>query len=341
MTLRKKLAELLGRGRRVEAASLTVEGPMPDFGGIGPWLNSGPLTAAALASRVVLVDFWTYSCINCLRTLPHLQAWHETYGGSGLTIIGVHTPEFDFEKDPDNVRLAIARYGLTYPVVLDNDYTLWNRYRNRAWPAHYFIDANGNIRYRHFGEGEYAHSEEVLRTLLAEVGRTLPAEPVHLAEPALACERQLTPETYLGSDRLEYLGSPEPVRAEVPQLYSSVARPGLGIFYLAGQWRIDPDCIIPAGLPAKLIFRCRAASINLVAAPGAAPGCRINIRLDGRALKASENGGDAVIENDASYAVIDEARLYRLVDCGAVCGEHLLELEVDRPGVKLYSFTFG
>ena len=341
MTLRKKLADLLGRGRSVEAASLTVEGPMPDFDGLGPWLNSEPLTAAGLAGRVVLVDFWTYSCINCLRTLPHLQAWHETYGNSGLTIIGVHTPEFDFEKDPNNVRRAIGRYGLSYPVVLDNDYTLWNRYRNRAWPAHYFIDTRGNIRYRHFGEGGYAHSEEILRTLLTEAGRDLPAEPVHLAEPTLACERQLTPETYLGFDRLEYLGSPEPVQVRVPRLYSSVAQPGLGIFYLDGRWQIEPDCIIPAGLPAKLIFRCRAASINLVAAPGAAPGCRIGIRLDGRPLKTDENGGDAVIESGVSYAIIDEPRLYRLVDRGAACGELLLELEVDRPGAKLYSFTFG
>ena len=341
MTLRKKLADLLGRGRRVEATSLTVEGRMPDFDGIGPWLNSEPLNAAALAGRVVLVDFWTYSCINCLRTLPHLQAWHKTYGNSGLTIIGVHTPEFDFEKDPDNVRRAIERHGLSYPVVLDNDFTLWNRYRNNCWPAHYFIDARGNIRYRHFGEGGYAHSEEVLRALLAEAGRVLPAEPVHLPEPSLACERRLTPETYLGFNQLEYLGSPEPVRAEVAQRYSSVARPGLGIFYLDGQWRIDPDSAIPAGLPAKLIFRCRAASINLVAAPAAAPGCRISIRLDGRPLKTDENGGDAVIEGGSSYVIIGEPRLYRLVDRGAVCGEHLLELDVDRPGVKLYSFTFG
>ncbi|MFA6604356.1 MAG: redoxin domain-containing protein, partial [Patescibacteria group bacterium] len=209
MMLRKKLAEFLGRGRRVDAATLLVEGRMPALDSAGPWLNSAPLAAADLAGRVVLIDFWTYSCINCLRTLPHLQAWHEAYGKTGLTIIGVHTPEFDFEKETINVQRAAERHGLTYPIVLDNDYVLWNRYRNRCWPAHYFIDAGGNIRYRHFGEGDYAHSEEIIRTLLAEAGKIPPAEPVHLAEPTLACAGQLTPETYLGFDRVEYLGSPE------------------------------------------------------------------------------------------------------------------------------------
>src|SRR5687768_7616968 len=207
----------------VTPQSLGIEGRAPELRGITGWINSEPLTMAGLRGKAVLVDFWTYSCVNCVRTLPYVNAWHEGYKDKGLVIIGVHTPEFEFEHDRSNVEAAVARFGISYPVAIDNDYATWKAYKNRYWPAHYFIDVKGNIRYQHFGEGGYDHSEGVIRALLQEIGS--PAQNVN-AGAGVSTDVDLarigTPETYLGFQRVEYLGSPESVRKDVAQRYTSV-----------------------------------------------------------------------------------------------------------------------
>lgn len=312
-------------GRRA-AGGLPVEGRAPELAGLTGWASGEPMTLASLRGRVVLLDFWTFSCINCLRTLPHVQAWHETYGGRGLTMLGVHTPEFSFERDEAAVRRAIARHGLTYPVALDNDYAAWKAYGNRYWPAHYFIDAEGNIRAHHFGEGGYEGAETTLRTLLAEAGHDLTGlEPVSralLAAPAPAAAG-LTPETYLGWDRLEYLGSAETVRVGQPQEYSCPPEPATNIFYLGGRWRIDGEYAEVAAAGATITYRCRAKEVFMVLDGPA--GAEVEVRIDGREQPAVR---------------LDTGRLYQLFAASEVT-TMTVELTFRTPGTRAYSFTFG
>jgi thiol-disulfide isomerase/thioredoxin len=340
MSIRDLIAGFLRSDRDVDPGSLPVEGAMPEFAGIAGWLNGGPFTKAQLAGKVVLVDFWTYSCINCIRTLPHVNAWHEAYGGKGLVIIGVHTPEFEFEKDPENVKKAVERYGINYAVAVDNDYAMWNAYRNHYWPAHYFIDGKGNIRYHHFGEGNYAHSESVIRALLAEAG----AAPAHEAGPQAAATVDFgkvgSPETYLGSDRLESLGSPESVRMGSPQRYSSVKDPAVNIFYFKGSWTVNPDHAVPDEPGASVVFRYRASTANLVMDGGGLP-LKAEVTVDGRPLTAENKGADVILEDGRSYVVVKDGRLYNLVDMRGAYGTHLLEIVFLDPSAKCYAFTFG
>ena len=345
MSWRSALDRFTGRLRpvptAVDAASLPDEGTLPDFAAATGWLNSPPLTWPDLAGRVVLVDFWTYSCINCLRTLPHLKHWHELYGPAGLTIIGIHTPEFDFEKDPANVEAAVRRLRVPYAVALDADYRLWNAYRNRYWPAHYFVDGRGHLRYRHFGEGRYEHSEEVIRSLLAESGRTVP--PLAPAATELAAanfSRIKTPETYFGWQRLEYLGSPESVRLRTVQKYSATPAPSLNIFYLLGEWRIDDDFAETASATAGVIYRYDASAANLVLAGPA--GTTAMVELDGQPVNAAEAGSDITWRADGqSIITLDAPRLYSLVDARGRYAPRLLKLTFLSPGVRAYAFTFG
>jgi len=336
MGLKSYLSSMFARPG-VNAGQLPVEGNLPGFEGADIWLNSAPLTKEKLAGKTVLVDFWTHSCVNCLRTIPHLKAWHEAYAGHGLVIIGVHTPEFEFEKNPEGVGRAVKRLGIAYPVVIDNDYLLWNRYRNHYWPAHYFADDRGRLRYRHFGEGDYAHSEAVIRALLEEAGAELP--------PALGAPGEgpggqpRTPETYLGFDRLEYLGSPETVKPGVIQRYSSVRRPALNVFYLEGVWEVGGEFAVPREPGARLIYRVAASSANLVM-EGAPEGARVDLKIDGRPLAAGSRGAD-VTTDGTSAVVVKDGRMYNLVETPGGHSEKTLELTFLDPGTKVYAFTFG
>ncbi len=341
-----KLKDMIRRmlrpaGRPLEPGSLPVEGRMPEFPAGSAWLNSPPLDRQTLAGKVVLVDFWTFSCINCLRTLPYLRAWQAAYGGSRFTVIGVHTPEFEFEKDVEGVKRAIADYGVNYPVVLDNDYLLWNAYRNHYWPAHYFVDGRGDIRYRHFGEGAYDHSESVIRALLTEAGAAPAAAEV---SPGVIVETDFskvgTPETYLGFDRQEYLGSPESVRPNTVQRYSSVPAPAVNVFYFEGLWEVRPEFAVPREAGARLFYRFRAPRAYLVASGGPA-GARAEIRLDGQPLTEKTAGADVELSDGRSYVTFREGRMYRLVGGRNGDPERLLELSFESAGPELYAFTFG
>jgi len=295
-------------------AGLPDFGPAPDFGGISSWFNSKPLTLPELRGKVVLIDFWTYSCINCLRTLPHVEAWDRMYRKDGLVVVGVHTPEFAFEAEPSNVRAAIHRLGVRYPVALDPDYDTWNRWGNQYWPAKYLIDRRGHVRYAHFGEGSYDVTERNIRRLLGE----RPGAPAsaHLRDQTPT--GALTPESYLGWGRLDrYAGSKlrqgTMARYELPQ--------SLGPSQLAygGSWRVEKQRIV-AGPGARLRLRFHARDVYLVLGGRG----RVQVLVDGEPERTVRVTAD---------------RLYTLVSGGEL-RDALLELRFS-PGVEAYAFTFG
>jgi cytochrome c biogenesis protein CcdA/thiol-disulfide isomerase/thioredoxin len=326
------------------AGALPVEGEIPSFAGATLWLNSPPLTPEALRGKVVMVDFWTYSCINCLRALPYVKAWYEKYKDHGLVVIGVHAPEFAFEKDPGNVRRAVADLQITYPVALDNDYAIWQAFNNQYWPAHYFIDASGKIRAHHFGEGNYDESEETIRKLLTEAGNTglppsglgaLPAVGVQ-APPDEAHDQ--SPETYVGYRRAENFASPGGFAQDQAHAYAAPAALKLNQWALSGSWNVDPEKAMLAAAPGKITFRFYARDLHLVLGPGRdGKPVHFRVTLDG-AAPAGNHGADT----DASGAgVIDAQRLYQLIRQGGAVGEHVFTIEFLDSGVQAYSFTFG
>jgi cytochrome c biogenesis protein CcdA/thiol-disulfide isomerase/thioredoxin len=299
-------------------SSLEDFGPAPEFAGIQGWLNSDPLTLADLRGKVVVVDFWTYSCINCLRTLPYLKRWDEAYRSKGLVIVGVHTPEFAFERVPSNVEDAVERLGVRYPVALDPDFGTWEAWGNRYWPAKYFIDRAGHVRFAHFGEGQYERSEKVIRTLLAEPGLPPLVSGGVQAETA---EGVRTPETYLGWERLEgYVGSRLVQDREAAYAFAE-AIPANGVSY-AGTWTVEDERIV-AGEGARLRLHYTARNANLVLGTDGTPGT-VEVLLDGK---------------PAGRVEVRKDDLYRLTDLDEA-GEHLLELRFS-PGVEAYAFTFG
>ena len=311
---------------------LPVLGVAPEFVGNEDWFNTPgdrPLTLKGLRGRVVLVDFWTYSCINCLRTLPYLNAWNAKYAKDGLTIVGVHTPEFPFEREASNVKEAIEANGIHYPVAQDNEQQTWNAYGNQYWPAEYFIDAEGNVRYVHFGEGEYGEKEKVIRELLAEAGRKLPRKDAKVHAIA-ASAGVTTPETYLGPERAERF-----TNAELsPGLHDFTAPAGLPAneFAYHGPWRIALQSATAAGGSLDLNFGARRVYLVL-GSPGRDR--KVKVKLDGRPISAADAG------TDVHNGVVDVTaqRLYNLVDLPKV-EHHVLELEPEK-GVTGYAFTFG
>jgi cytochrome c biogenesis protein CcdA/thiol-disulfide isomerase/thioredoxin len=316
--------------------------PMPPLDGATRWLNSAPLSREALRGKVVLIDFWTYSCINCIRTLPYVEAWYEKYRGQGLVVIGVHSPEFAFEKDVDNVRRAIRDFGVTYPVAVDNDFALWRAFANEYWPAHYFVDAQGNLRGMHFGEGEYDASERLIRQLLAEAGRTVTAD---LAAPngrgaALASDDLLvlSPETYIGHERAERFASPG---GQVPDLahdYTAPPRSALNEWALSGRWTIGGEQATLNAAAGTIVFHFQARDLNLVLGRGAdGERIRFRVRVDG-APPGEDRGTD--IGADGA-GVVDRQRLYQLVRQRGAVRDRTVEIEFLDPGVMAYAFTFG
>jgi thiol-disulfide isomerase/thioredoxin len=306
------------------------------------WLNSAPLTAEQLKGKVVLVDFWTYSCINCLRAIPYVKAWAEKYKDQGLVVIGVHAPEFAFEKDADNVRRAVKDLGVDYPVALDNDYAIWRAFDNQYWPAHYFIDAEGRIRHHHFGEGDYAGSEAVIQELLAEAGAKHVASGT--VEPdtsglALAPMNVVqSPETYIGYERAEHFASTENVTRGHEQTYAIPSSLATNEWALGGAWTIGGEKATLAQAGGRIAFRFHARDLNLVLGPGAdGRAVRFRITIDGK-----RPGGDHGIDADADgNGEVTSQRLYQLVRTKGDIADRTFEIEFLDPGVEAFAFTFG
>ena len=315
-----RLERLVGMPGLADDGRLDDFGPAPEFRAIDLWLNTQPLTMAGLRGKVVLIDFWTYSCINCLRTLPHVRAWDEAYRDDGLVIVGVHTPEFAFERDPDNVRRAVRDLGVEYPVAIDNAFGTWEAWANRYWPAKYFVDRRGHLRYAHIGEGAYEESERVIRLLLEEDEGGLVSEEIADETPTGA----QTPETYLGYLRLDrYVGSGI-VRDEEADYSLPDYVPLHGVAY-GGRWRVEEERIV-AGEGARLRLRFHANDVFLVLGPGEG-GARgtVAVTLDGR---------------PAGVVQVTVDDIYTLARIPGGKGDHDLELRFT-PGVEAYAFTFG
>ncbi len=316
---------------------------LPSFGGAIEWLNSPPLTANDLKGKVVVVEFWTYSCINWLRTLPYVRAWDEKYREHGLVTIGVHSPEFSFEHDIDNIRRAAKEMNINYPIAVDTDFAIWRAFENNFWPALYFVDAQEHLRHHHFGEGEYAPSERMIQRLLTEagaagIGSDLVEVDARGIEAAADWGSLRSPETYVGYER----GSgPETIGAPVFDARRAYAAPEqlrLNRWALSGEWTVGPESIASNSSGGRIDYSFHARDLHLVMGP-AAPGTsvRFRVRLDGEAP-----GADHGIDVDAEgNGLLDEPRLYQLVRQDRHVHERRFEIEFEDPGAQAYVFTFG
>lgn len=293
--------------------------PAPEITGISNWLNSEPLTLESLKGKVVLIDFWTYTCINCIRTLPHVTSWYEKYKDDGLVIIGVHTPEFEFEKNTDNVQGAIEQFGITYPVAQDNDFGTWRAFSNRYWPAKYLIDKNGNIRYYHFGEGKYDETERAIQLLLQENGKAVTKKIDTM--PDMTPTQRVSPETYLGSFRMEYL-YPNGSTKEGEQNFTIAKNISENSFTFGGVWDIQNE-YAKSVENAVLEYKFFAKNVFLVMRPGKSSG-KVRVILDGK---------------EVSLISVDADKLYELIQLSDY-EAHLLRLEFT-PGIEAFAFTFG
>ena len=324
-----------------DLANLPVEGVMPPLTGATTWLNTPPLTTAQLRGKVVVVDFWTYSCINCLRSIPYVRAWAEKYKDQGLVVIGVHTPEFAFEKSEANVRQNVRRLGVTYPVAMDNDFAVWRAFRNQYWPAHYFIDAQGRIRHHHFGEGDYEGSERVIQQLLKEAGAQVDGRTVQVdargAEVAADFAQVDSPETYVGYARAENFRSPGGLARDTIKTYAA-APLQLNGWSLSGRWRVTREHADLQDARGKVAFRFKARDLHLVMGSGRAGTTpRFRVRIDGQAP-----GADAGMDIDAQgMGRIDGERLYQLVRQAGPVRERTFEIEFLDSGAQVFAFTFG
>jgi len=326
-----------------QTPTLPIEGDLPSLSGAVQWLNSEPLTAESLRGKVVLVDFWTYSCINCLRTLPYLKAWAAKYHDQGLVVIGVHAPEFAFERDVGNVTKAMHDLGITYPVAIDNDYSIWRAFGNQYWPAHYFVDAQGHIRYHHFGEGNYAESEQVIQQLLREAGNKQVAGGLIDAsgngvQQAADMSDVRSPETYIGYERAEKFVSPGGAKPDRLANYSVPASLALNDWGLKGSWNIGSEQASSATPSSQITYRFHARDLHLVLGPGAdGKPVRFKVTIDGKA-PGDAHGTD--VTPDGSGTVTGQ-RLYQLVRQQGDVADHTFSIEFIDSGVSAYAFTFG
>ena len=323
--------------------ALATEGTMPSLDGAVTWLNSAPLTRDQLKGKVVIIDFWTYSCINCIRTIPYVEAWAEKYRADGLVVIGVHTPEFAFEKDTGNVAKAIQDLKISYPVAVDNNYKIWNAFQNQYWPAHYFVDAKGNIRYHHFGEGNYAESEQVIQQLLRErdsgtVETGLVAPKAAGTEAAADFGNVQSPETYIGYLRQKNYVSPQTILKEKPQSYTAPPRLDVNQWGLGGEWNVSGEHAALVAAPGKVVFRFHARDLHLVLgpAPDGRP-VRFKVRLDGVA-PGDDHGMDTDARGDGT---VTDYRLYQLIRQPGKVEDRTFEIEFLDPGIQAFAFTFG
>jgi cytochrome c biogenesis protein CcdA/thiol-disulfide isomerase/thioredoxin len=320
-----------------------IEGDLPALGGGVAWLNSSPLTPESLRGKVVMIDFWTYSCINCLRALPYVKSWYARYKDQGLIVLGVHSPEFAFEKSENNVRRAVHDLGITYPVVLDNNYAIWQAFNNRYWPAHYFVDSKGSIRGHHFGEGNYEESEKTIRELLTEAGvGHLPEATLKIKDEgveAAADEKNVkSPETYIGYERAEKFASPGGAAHDEAKSYAVPSELQLNEWALSGNWRVEGEKAIAASANGKIVFRFHARDLHLVLGPGMdGKPVRFRVTLDGKAP-----GPNHGVDTDADgNGVARDQRLYQLLRQSGDIGDRTFAIEFLDPGVQVYSFTFG
>jgi thiol-disulfide isomerase/thioredoxin len=334
---------LFGTRRSPESAPLPVEGHLPGFDGATGWLNSPPLTAADLRGRVVLVQFWTYTCINWLRTLPYVRAWAHKYKAHGLVVVGVHTPEFDFEHDLDNVRREVKDLRVDFPVVVDSDYAIWNRFNNHYWPAFYFVDVQGQIRHHRFGEGDYDRSEQIIQRLLTNagssgVGQYLVAVEAGGVEAEADWDGLWSPENYLGYARTENFASPDGAVLDTPQVYAIPGRLRLNQWALAGAWTVKRQAIVLNAPDGGIVYRFHARDLHLVMGPPA-PGTPVRFRvlLDGQPPGAA-HGTDV---DEAGDGTVTHPRLYQLIRQPGPITERTFQITFLNPGVQAYAFTFG
>ncbi len=318
----------------VQTPDLPVLGDAPEFADTGRWFNSPPLKLSSLRGRVVLIDFWTYTCINCLRTLPYIKAWDERYRDEGLTIVGVHTPEFQFEKVAANVQRAIDDKELRYPVVQDNEFGTWNAFTNQGWPSKFLIDATGKVRYAHLGEGEYKETEAAIRTLLAEAGERKLGSAAKPKGEIETVGARATAETYLGSARAQGFSPVGP--ADGTRDYTAARGDELpqSVFSLGGRWRVDEESA-KAVRSASITARVVGTAVYLVLSSDGDRPRRVHVRLDGKPISARDAGADV----RGGVVTVRRQRLYSLVKIGSI-QEHVLTLRLD-PGVAGYAFTFG
>jgi thiol-disulfide isomerase/thioredoxin len=307
------------------------------------WLNSPPLAAPALRGKVVLVDFWTYTCINWLRTLPYVRAWADKYRDQGLVVIGVHAPEFGFEKDLNNVRRAVKDLGVDYPVAVDNDHAIWRAFRNQYWPALYFIDAQGRVRHHHFGEGSYEQSEMIIQELLAEAGTGgIEREPVMVnaqgLEAAADWRNLKSGENYLGHGRTENFASPGGAALNKPRAYGLPAQLRLNEWALSGDWTVKNEAVMLNKPDGRIAYRFHARDLHLVMGP-AAPGTSVRFRvlIDGQPPGAA-HGTDVDAQGNGA---VTEQRLYQLIRQPNPIADRQFEIEFLGPGVEAFAFTFG
>jgi cytochrome c biogenesis protein CcdA/thiol-disulfide isomerase/thioredoxin len=342
------MAQVPASGSAMKAAdkapgALPIEGNLPPLDGAVQWLNSPPLTTQALKGKVVLVDFWTYSCINCLRTLPYVKAWAEKYRDQGLVVIGVHAPEFAFERDVGNVSKAMKDLGINYPVAIDNDFKVWRAFNNEYWPAHYFADAQGRIRYHHFGEGDYAESERVIQQLLREAGAAkvaqglinASAEGVQLAPDMNEVQ---SPETYVGYQRAEHFVPETSLVPNKVSAYSAPSQLALNDWSLDGHWNVGSERATSSAPASRIVYRFHARDLHLVLGPGTdGKPVRFKVLIDGKA-PGDAHGTDVAPDGSGS---VTEQRLYQLVRQTGGVTDRTFSIEFLDPGVSAYAFTFG
>lgn len=310
--------------------------PAPEFAGITKWLNTDkPLTINELKGKVVLIDFWTYTCINCIRTLPHVTSWHDKYKDQGFVVIGVHTPEFEFEKDTNNVLKAMKQYNIHYPVAQDNSFGTWNNYNNQYWPAEYLIDAKGSIRRTHFGEGKYDETEKAIQELLKEAGQKVTSGLDTM--PDQTPKAQQSPETYLGSARMQYY-YPNGAVGNGQQAFTLSENPQDNSFSLGGEWNITNENAI-SGKNATLTYHFTAGKVNLVLRPGSSKQGKMRVFIDGKVVDSTNAGHD--VDAKDGIVTIDSDRLYNIVDLQEKVENHVLKLEFQIRGIEAFAFTFG
>ncbi len=316
---------------------------MPPLTGATQWLNSPPLSSESLRGKVVLVDFWTYSCINCLRTLPYLKAWNEKYHDQGLVIIGVHSPEFAFEKDQHNVEQAVRDLGITYPVAMDNQYAIWNAFSNQYWPAHYLIDATGKIRQQHFGEGAYQETEQMIQTLLRESHQGVLAlgnELVTVAGTGTTAATVITtqsPETYIGFKRQQNLASPETIKHDVTAHYSTPGTLKTNQWGLSGDWQISAESAALQTSGGTISYRFQGRDLHLVLGSHNGKPVHFKVTLDG-VSPGADHGTDIDAQGNG---MIQEQRLYQLIRQSGKISVHTFRIEFLDADAEAFAFTFG
>jgi len=328
---------------RATTAQLKIEGELPALDGAIQWINSPPLTASGLRGKIVLVDFWTYTCINWRRTLPYLRVWADKYKDRGLIVIGVHTPEFSFEEELDNVRRETTALEIHYPVAVDSNYTIWRAFTNQYWPALYIADAHGRIRHHQFGEGGYEQAERTIQQLLTEMGRTdVPRELVSLdprgVEKAADWANVQSPETYVGYEQAESFVSPGDAVRDRAHEYTAPSRLALNEWALVGNWTIGPEAAALNAANGRIVYRFHARDVNLIMRSGVrGTPVRFRVRIDGEPPGVA-HGVDVDAQGNGT---VTEPRMYQLIRQPAPIVDRAFDIEFIDPGVQTFDFTFG